>query len=31
MGWEDVDWTNLAQDIKKGRALVKKVMNLRFI
>jgi hypothetical protein len=30
MGGEDVDWTDLTQDIKKRRILVKKVMNLRF-
>jgi len=30
IGGEDVDWTDLAQDIKKRRTLVKKIMNLRF-
>jgi hypothetical protein len=30
MGGEDVDWTDLAQDIKKRRTLVKRVMNLKF-
>jgi len=30
MGGEGVDWTGLAQDIKKRRTLVKRVMNLKF-
>jgi hypothetical protein len=30
MGGEDVDWTDLAQDKKKRRTLVKRVINLRF-
>jgi len=30
MGGEDADWTDLPQDIKKRRTLVKKVMSLRF-
>jgi len=30
MEGEDVNWTDLAQDIKKRRTLVKKVINLRF-
>jgi hypothetical protein len=28
-GWRDVDWTGLAQDSDKWRALVNVVMNLR--
>jgi hypothetical protein len=30
MGEEDVDWTDLAQDMKKRQTLVERVMNLRF-
>jgi hypothetical protein len=26
--WKGVDWIHLAQDMKKGRALVKKVMDI---
>jgi len=29
-GWEDVDWIHLAQDRDRWRALIYKVMNLRF-
>jgi hypothetical protein len=29
MGWSDVDWTDLAQDTDKWRALVNVVMNVR--
>jgi hypothetical protein len=29
MGWGDVDWTSLAQDRKRWRALVNLVLNLR--
>jgi hypothetical protein len=29
IGWDDVDWIDLAQDRDKWRALVKTVMNLR--
>jgi hypothetical protein len=30
VGWSDVDWIRLAQDMYKWRALVNAVMNLRF-
>jgi hypothetical protein len=29
IGWGDVDWISLAQDVDKWRALVNAVMNLR--
>jgi hypothetical protein len=29
IGWDGVDWVDLAQDSDKWRALVKTVMNLR--
>jgi hypothetical protein len=29
MGWNDMDWIDLAQDRDQWRALVSKVMNLR--
>jgi hypothetical protein len=29
IGWEVVDWINLAQDRGQWRAVVKRVMNLR--
>jgi hypothetical protein len=29
MGWEDVDWIDMAQDRDRWRALVNVVMNLR--
>jgi hypothetical protein len=29
IGWDDVDWVNLAQDRYQRRALVNTVMNLR--
>jgi hypothetical protein len=29
MGWEGVDWIDMAQDRDRWRALVKEVMNLR--
>jgi hypothetical protein len=29
IGWDDVDWTDLAQDGDQWRALVSMVMNLR--
>jgi hypothetical protein len=29
IGWDDVDWIDLAQDRDQGRALVSTVMNLR--
>jgi hypothetical protein len=29
IGWEDVNWINLAQDRDQWQALVKTVMNLR--
>jgi hypothetical protein len=29
IGWDDVDWINLAQDRDQWRALVGTVMNLR--
>jgi hypothetical protein len=29
IGWDGVDWTDLAQDRDQWRALVKTVMNLR--
>jgi hypothetical protein len=28
--WDDMDWTDLAQDMDKWKALVNTVMNLRF-
>jgi hypothetical protein len=30
IGWDGVDWINLAQDRDQWRALVNTVMNLRF-
>jgi len=30
IGWEGVDWINLAQDWDKWRAFVNTAMNLRF-
>jgi len=30
IGWEGVDWINLAQDWDKWRAVVSVVMNFRF-
>jgi hypothetical protein len=29
IGWEDVDWMHLAQDMDQWRAVVNMVMNLR--
>jgi hypothetical protein len=29
LGWEDVDWTHLAQDSDQWKALVNMVMNLQ--
>jgi hypothetical protein len=29
MGWDGMDWVDLAQDREQGRALVNTVMNLR--
>jgi hypothetical protein len=29
IGWDDIDWIDLAQDRDQGRALVNTVMNLR--
>jgi hypothetical protein len=29
VGWGDVDWTSLAQDRNRRRALVNSVLNLR--
>jgi hypothetical protein len=29
MGWDDVDWIGLVQDMYKWRALVNAVMNLQ--
>jgi hypothetical protein len=29
IGWDGMDWTNLAQDMDQWRALVSTVMNLR--
>jgi hypothetical protein len=31
IGWDGMDWIDLAQDRDKWRALVKTVMNLRFL
>jgi len=31
IGWEGVDLINLAQDSEKWRALLKTIMNLRFL
>jgi hypothetical protein len=29
IGWDDMDWIDLAQDRDQGRALVNTIMNLR--
>jgi hypothetical protein len=29
IGWEDIDWMHLAQDMNQWRDLVETVMNLR--
>jgi hypothetical protein len=31
VGWGDVDWIGLGQDMSRWRALVNAVMNLRFL
>jgi hypothetical protein len=30
IGWDDMDWTDLAQDRVQWKALVNTIMNLRF-